>query len=137
MNYALIFYTARKTGYCEAALNRTLDNGMMEAKNISAAVSSEDFGRQMNYCLAHYDFVVVIGDVERTDENGLMPVLSAGLGTGEKDFTSQKLMALNTATGYVLTADNKVVIVLPDEPKDIERLASVTLINYIKSVVVK
>jgi len=129
MNSVLIYYTAHKTGYCETALKSVISPMGINIYNIIAAVSPSHLGESINNSLNECSTVFIIGDINRKDKSGLMPVLSCGL--CNNNVNSSRLQAENSK-GYLLELNEKKLIVLPDEPDKIGSLVTARLIDYLK-----
>lgn len=130
MKSALIYYTARKTGYCETALRSCTESIGVTIDKILASVTDTNLGDNINSCLAQYNTLFIIGDVSRRDKAGVMPVLSCGL--KDKNVTAKQIIA-DDSKGYLLEFENKNLVVLPDSPEKISKLVSVPLLNYLKT----
>ncbi|MEE1154839.1 MAG: hypothetical protein UH241_06755 [Acutalibacteraceae bacterium] len=129
MKSALIYYTARKTGYCESALRSCTDSMGVTIDKIMASVTCTNLGDNINSCLDEYDALFIVGDITRRDKTGVMPVLSCGL--KDKNASSKQLIA-EDSKGFLIEFENKKLVVLPDTPEQISKLVSVPLINYLK-----
>ena len=130
MKSALIYYTARKTGYCETALRGCTESVGVAIDKVLASVTDTNLGDNINSCLAEYNTLFIVGDISRRDKTGVMPVLSCGL---KHNAVRAKQLIAEDSKGYLLEFENKKLVVLPDSPEKISRLVSVPLINYLKT----
>ncbi|GHU81701.1 hypothetical protein AGMMS50284_2120 [Clostridia bacterium] len=136
MEYALIFYTAHKTAYCETALNSGLRTIQAKGEAIVAVTTPKDLGEAINLLLNKYDCIFVVGDLSRKDSNSVLRVLSAGLGAVNPQPICRRIRYKGYEDGYLInTIDRKQIVVLPDDPQAIEEIASVKMAPYLKATV--
>lgn len=134
MECALIFYTARKTGYCETALDKRLNQEGLMIADIAVALSAVELGEAVNTFLNAYQTLFIIGDTERKDDKGLLQVLSLGLSGRSVLPKVEKIICKGVKTGYLLTILEKQIVILPDNPLAIEKLLQAELTQYLSMV---
>lgn len=133
MKCALLFYTARKTGYCETALS----GGIAAAADIDyigAAVNADQLEESVNECLNKYNLLFVLGDITRRDDTSLVSAMSKGFGGIDKNVKSQRIMQKNETAGYYVALENKHIFLLGDNPGVIEKTASEKILDFIRGV---
>lgn len=130
MNTALIYYTAHKTGYCEASLRGSTEPLGVSISRVYASVTAKNLGENINACLNEYGVLFIVGDISRNDKAGLMTVLSRGFGGSNAE--CRQIKAENS-TGYLIELDGKKIVILPDVPQEISTLVSAGLIEYLKT----
>lgn len=134
MECALIFYTACKTGYCETALDKRLNQEGLMIADIAVALSAVELGEAVNTFLNAYQTLFIIGDTERKDDKGLLQVLSLGLSGRSVLPKVEKIICKGVKTGYLLTILEKQIVILPDNPLAIEKLLQAELTQYLSMV---
>lgn len=137
MEYGLIFYTARKTAYCETALQRAMEKSSITPQSVCAAVTPQSLNTMVNDVLRKLPILILVGDIGRNDENSLTMLVSRGFAGGKENFTVQRLWSVNGTAGYMLKGKNKTVLCLPDSPEDIERLLDIKVTEFIKAEITK
>ena len=110
MNCRLVFFAARKTSFCERALQKSFSELDLELVKTCFATDSEQLGNE--------------------DEKGIKSIISRALcETPVND--CKKLKNENGDDGYVVRAANQILILLPDEPEQIESIMQGPLRKYI------
>ncbi len=133
MKYDLIFYIAKKTGYCEKRLRKTLEGVGFEPNRIVSATSPPLLGDEVTHSLRLCRLVVIIGGLHSPNDDNLATVLSrvfsiAAIPLGNM----RKLTADNAAEGYIIRYKSQMILALPDSPDDIEALLNEDVLQYIK-----
>lgn len=134
MDYALIFYLAHKTGYCETALKNKLDNDSFIPAFVRAALTARQLGEGINEALNKLNLLFIIGDISAKGDVSLLSLLSRGLENAFPEPTAEKLKS-GRSEGYFITIGKKNIIVLPDSPDHIEKLVDSRLADHLKKVV--
>ena len=111
MNTALIYYTAHKTGYCEASLRGSTEPLGVNICKVYASVTAKNLGENINTCLNEYKVLFIVG---------------------EKEVVCRQIKAENSR-GYLMELEGKVIVILPDAPEKISTLVSAGLIEYLKT----
>ena len=130
MNCRLVFFAARKTSFCERALQKSfseLDLGLVKT---CFATDSEQLGNELTDAFKKLNVVFVVGGLGFDDEKGIKSIISRALcETPVND--CKKLKNENGDDGYVVRAANQILILLPDEPEQIESIMQGPLRKYI------
>lgn len=135
MKCAVIFYTARKTGYCETALS----GGIASVANIDyigAAVNPSMLEENINKCLNKYNLLFVLGNINRNDDASLVRIISKGFGGIYKSLEAQRIIHRDETAGYYIALENKHIFLLNDNPTVIEKIASEKISDFIRGVTV-
>lgn len=130
MNCRLVFFAARKTSFCERALQKSFSELDLELVKTCFATDSEQLGNELTDAFKKLNAVFVVGGLGFDDEKGIKSIISRALcETTVND--CKKLKNENGDDGYVVRAANQILILLPDEPEQIESIMQGPLRKYI------
>jgi molybdopterin-biosynthesis enzyme MoeA-like protein len=130
MNCRLVFFAARKTSFCERALQKSFSELDLELVKTCFATDSEQLGNELTDAFKKLNVVFVVGGLGFDDEKGIKSIISRALcETPVND--CKKLKNENGDDGYVVRAANQILILLPDEPEQIETIMQGPLRKYI------
>lgn len=130
MNCRLVFFAARKTSFCERALQKSFSELDLELVKTCFATDSEQLGNELTDAFKKLNAVFVVGGLGFDDEKGIKGIISRALcETPVND--CKKLKNENGDDGYVVRAANQILILLPDEPEQIESIMQGPLRKYI------
>ena len=130
MNCRLVFFAARKTSFCERALQKSFSELDLELVKTCFATDSEQLGVELTDAFKKLNVVFVVGGLGFDDEKGIKSIISRALcETPVND--CKKLKNENGDDGYVVRAANQILILLPDEPEQIESIMQGPLRKYI------
>ena len=130
MNCRLVFFAARKTSFCERALQKSFSELDLELVKTCFATDSEQLGNELTDAFKKLNVVFVVGGLGFDDEMGIKSIISRALcETPVND--CKKLKNENGDDGYVVRAANQILILLPDEPEQIESIMQGPLRKYI------
>lgn len=130
MNCRLVFFAARKTSFCERALQKSFSELDLELVKTCFATDSEQLGNELTDAFKKLNAVFVVGGFGFDDEKGIKSIISRALcETPVND--CKKLKNENGDDGYVVRAANQILILLPDEPEQIESIMQGPLRKYI------
>lgn len=130
MNCRLVFFAARKTSFCERALQKSFSELDLELVKTCFATDSEQLGNELTDAFKKLNVVFVVGGLGFDDEKGIKSIISCALcETPVND--CKKLKNENGDDGYVVRAANQILILLPDEPEQIESIMQGSLRKYI------
>lgn len=130
MNCRLVFFAARKTSFCERALQKSFSELDLELVKTCFATDSEQLGNELTDAFKKLNVVFVVGGLGFDDEKGIKSIISRALcETPVND--CKKLKNENGDDGYVVRAANQILILLPDEPGQIESIMQGPLRKYI------
>ncbi|MEE1219522.1 MAG: hypothetical protein U0L20_06325 [Ruminococcus sp.] len=131
MNCELIFYTARKTSFCERSLQKSFSELDLTLKNVFFAHGSMQLGELLNEAFQRTDIVFIIGNLGLYDDRSVEAVLSRAMSSVALDEYRKVKNDLGD-DGYVFRLENQLLIVLPDEPQQIEVIMQGPLGGYVK-----
>lgn len=130
MNCRLVFFAARKTSFCERALQKSFSELDLELVKTCFATDSEQLGNELTDAFKKLNVVFVVGGLGFDDEKGIKSIISRALcETPVND--CKKLKNENGDDGYVVRAANQILILLPDGPEQIESIMQGPLRKYI------
>lgn len=130
MNCRLVFFAARKTSFCERALQKSFSELDLELVKTCFATDSEQLGNELTDAFKNLNVVFVVGGLGFDDEKGIKSIISRALcETPVND--CKKLKNENGDDGYVVRAANQILVLLPDEPEQIESIMQGPLRKYI------
>ena len=130
MNCRLVFFAARKTSFCERALQKSFSELDLELVKTCFATDSEQLGNELTDAFKKLNVVFVVGGLGFDDEKGIKSIISRALcETPVND--CKKLKNENGDDGYVVRAANQILILLPDEPEQIASIMHGPLRKYI------
>lgn len=130
MNCRLVFFAARKTSFCERALQKSFSELDLELVKTCFATDSEQLGNELTDAFKKLNAVFVVGGLGFDDEKEIKSIISRALcETPVND--CKKLKNENGDDGYVVRAANQILILLPDEPEQIESIMQGPLRKYI------
>ena len=130
MNCRLVFFAARKTSFCERALQKSFSELDLELVKTCFATDSEQLGVELTDAFKKLNVVFVVGGLGFDDEKGIKSIISRALcETPVND--CKKLKNEYGYDGYVIRAANQLLVLLPDEPAQIEEIMHGPLKKYI------
>ena len=132
MNCRLVFFAARKTSFCERALQKSFSELDLELVKTCFATDSEQLGVELTDAFKKLNVVFVVGGLGFDDEKRIKSIISRALcETPVND--CKKLKNEYGDDGYVIRAANQLLVLLPDEPAQIEEIMHGPLKKYIKA----
>lgn len=131
MDCKIIFYTARKTAFCEKALHKSFSELGFVQTGTCLAVDRQSLGNLLIESFNECDVVFVIGGLGFGDYRSVSRIISNAVSDADID-ECKKLRNENGDDGYVLKAQNQLLILLPDEPQQIEDIMQGPIRGYIK-----
>lgn len=132
MNCKLIFYAARKTSFCERALQKSFSELDLELVQTLFATDSEGLGIFLTDAFRKYNIVFVIGGLGFGDDKGIVSIISKAVADISIN-DCKKLKNEFGDDGFVLRAQNQVLVLLPDEPEQIEAIMQGPVGGYIRA----
>lgn len=127
MECNLIFYSARRTGYCETALKSSLAAGKYSVSRVLSAFNPEMLGDKINESLSECKTVFVIGGISRDDELSTPDLLSKAFSKNDPLPKSEEIKLDGKVLGYKLSCLDQKIILLTDEPEEIPKAVAVAL----------
>ncbi len=131
MDCVIIFYSARKTAYCERALKKSLSRLDMSRAEISFAINAADMGSRIISGFKSCNAVFVVGGLSVNGGSGTKEIISRALGTVDFD-ECKKLKNSSGEDGYVVRSGKQLLLLLPDSPEQIEEIMQGSAAAYIQ-----
>jgi len=79
MNCRLVFFAARKTSFCERALQKSFSELDLELVKTCFATDSEQLGNELTDAFKKLNVVFVVGGLGFDDEKGIKSIISGAL----------------------------------------------------------
>lgn len=132
MKYDLIFYIAKKTGYCEKRLRARMKTIGAEPNRIVGATTPSSLGEEVTHSLRICPLAVIIGGLRSMEDDNLANVLSRVFSNSTLTLDNmRRITAASGEPGYVVRCNNQMLLALPDDPDDVESILSPDLLKYI------
>lgn len=131
MECRIIFYAARKTSFCERSLRKSFSELNLSLAEVSFATDRGSLGNELTKSFEKCDIVFVIGGLGFDDKRAVQTIISHAVTDSVID-DYKKLKNDSGDDGYVLRAENQLLILLPDEPEQIEAVMQGPISGYIK-----
>lgn len=137
MKYDLIFYIAKKTGYCEKRLKRVTNPIGCEIHRIVSATSPSMLGEEVIHSLRLCRLAVIVGGLRSPDDDNLATVLSRVFSLAGIPLSNMRKLTApdadeDNAEGYIIRYKNQMILALPDDPDAIEAMLTQDVLEYIK-----
>ncbi len=131
MDCRIIFYAARKTSFCERALRKSFSELNLSLTDVSFATDRGTLGDSLIEAFKRCNVVFVIGGLSFHDDRAIHSIISHAVSDSVVD-DYKKLKNISGHDGYVLKAQNQLLVLLPDEPEQIEAVMQGPISGYIK-----
>lgn len=131
MDCRIVFYSARKTSFCEKSLQKNFSELGLVLADTSFATNSQSLGNLLIDAFNKCDVVFVIGGLGFSDHRSISGIISHAVADANVD-ECKKLKNEIGDDGYVLKAQRQLLILLPDEPQQIEKIMQGPIRGYIK-----
>lgn len=133
MDCRIVFYSARKTSFCERALQKSFLELDLTLSGTSFATDAGSLGTQLVDAFGKCDMTFVIGGLDFNDYRSVRDIISrAAADSGVDEY--KKLKNEHGEDGYVLRAQHQLLIILPDEPEQIQHIMQGPINGYIKII---
>lgn len=132
MNCSIVYYSARKTSLCEKALRRRLPELGLNLSKAVFATKREALGDALMQGFSDADMVFTVGGLEFADSRGIRDIVSQAA-AGSRPLC-RRLHNSGGEDGYLLRAGRQLLVLLPDEPEQLDAMLSGALADYIKTL---
>lgn len=132
MDCKTVFYAARKTSICERALKKSFSEIDLNLNDISFAADRGSLISILTDAFGECNIVFVIGGLGFDDERSIKNIVSRLVIASCVD-DCKKLKNVYGDDGYVIRAQHQLLILLPDEPEQIEAIMQCAIVGYIKN----
>lgn len=131
MTGELIFYAARKTSLCERSLRRSFSELDLIADEAKFAANCKTLGELVVSSLKTNDIVFVTGGLDIGGESD-SPSVFARAFADNPPLEMKRLKYSSGSDGYVFASDSQAIILLPDDPQQIENIMNGALRGFLK-----
>ena len=131
MEYRIVFYSAQKTSMCERMLIRCLSANQLSHSGSSFATKNNALGSKLIEAFEACKITFLIGGLDFDDNRSAVKLISNAAADSEPELI-KKLRGIDGHDGYVLKSGGKLMIMLPDDPEQIEAIAQGELSGYLK-----
>lgn len=132
MNCSIIYYSARKTSFCEKVLKKSFPDLGLNLSMAVFATKREALGEELAKAFNNTDTVFTVGGLGFDDRRSVRDLVSNASKDSEPDLC-RRLKNDGGDDGYMLRAGKQLLVMLPDEPEQIEEIMRGPLAAYIKS----
>lgn len=126
-----VFYSARKTSHCERALKKSFSELDLDMGNVSFAADKGSLCNVLTEAFGECNIVFVIGGLGFGDERDIKNIVSRLIKSSCVD-DCKKLKNPLGDDGCVVRAQHQLLVLLPDEPEQIEAIMQGAIAGYIK-----
>lgn len=133
MNCELIFYLAVKTTLCEKSLEKSAEDPELNFRTSLYATNADDLGKLIIEAFEKANIVFIVGGLGTSGEIGIENILSKALANKKPNDLKKLKNPLSGADGYIIRQGGQLLVVLPDEPDEIEAFFGGSLKNYLKA----
>ena len=131
MDCSVIYYSARKTSLCEKALRRGTASMGLRLASSCFATDAKSLGDRLREAFSRGRVCLVAGGLGFSDHRALSRILSNAAARSQPDLL-RRLPNEDGDDGYLLRAGDMLLVLLPDEPDQLERLLSGRLSEFIR-----
>ena len=133
MKCTIIYYSARKTSFCEKALKKAFPEMGLNLISAVFATMRSTLGEELKKAFEACDVVFTVGGLEFEDNRSVRDIISQA-SAGSKPSLCRRLENPGGDDGYLVRAENQLLVMLPDEPLQIEEMTRGVLADYIKTM---
>lgn len=131
MTGELIFYAARKTSLCERSLRKSFSELDMIAGESKFAANCKALGELVVSSLQTNDIVFVTGGLDIGGDTDSSSVFARALADNPPK-EMKRLKNSSGSDGYVFATESQAIILLPDDPQQIESIMNGALRGFLK-----
>lgn len=131
MTGELIFYAARKTSLCERSLRKSFSELDMIAGESKFAANCKALGELVVSSLQTNDIVFVTGGLDIGGDTDSPSVFARALADNPPK-EMKRLKNSSGSGGYVFATESQAIILLPDDPQQIESIMNGALRGFLK-----
>ena len=131
MTGELIFYAARKTSLCERSLRKSFSELDLIADEAKFAANCKTLGELVVSSLKTNDIVFVTGGLDIGGDTDSPSVFARALADNPPK-EMKRLKNSSGSDGYVFATESQAIILLPDDPQQIENIMNGALRGFLK-----
>ncbi len=133
MNCTIIYYSARKTSFCEKALKKCFPEMGLTLDTAVFATQKRGLGDALIGAFAKTDVVFTVGGLEFGDSRAICEIVSQAA-AGSEPTLCRRLKNDSGDDGYLIRAGKQLLVMLPDEPEQLAQMTRGALTAYIRSM---
>ena len=133
MKSSIIYYTARKTSFCEKALKKSFAQMGLALHSAVFANDKKALGEALTAAFTQSDAVFTVGGLAFEDSRSIRDIISQAA-AGSDPSVCRRIKNDRGDDGYFIRAGKQVLVMLPDEPEQIEAMTRGALTAAIKTV---
>lgn len=131
MDYKIVFYSAQRTSACERTLKKRLAANQLSHAGSVFAVNNDSLGTRISEAFGSCDIVFLIGGLEFNDSRNAAHIISNAAADCNPELV-KRLKGVDGHDGYMLKSGSKLMILLPDNPEQIEAISQGELSGYMR-----
>lgn len=131
MDCRIIYYFAKKTSFCEKSLKKSLAVLDLKLSGAFFANKPEVLGERLREAFESCDICFIIGGLGFEDNRNIADVISNAASSSSPELI-RKLKNPLGSDSYLLKAGRQLLIILPDEPAQIEEIMRGEISEFIK-----
>ena len=131
MDDKIVFYSAQKTSVCERTLKKCLSANQLNHSGSVFATNSADLGAWLIEAVKDSDIAFLIGGLDFDDSRSAVKIISNAAADSEPELI-KRLKGIDGRDGYMLQSGDKLIVMLPDSPVQIEEIVKNGLSGYLK-----
>ena len=131
MDCSVIYYSARKTSLCEKALRRGTASMGLRIASSCFATDAQTLGEKLREAFLRGSVCFVAGGLGFTDRRSVSGILANAAARSKPDLL-RRLPNGDGDDGYLLRAGSMLLVLLPDEPEQLERMLGGRLNEFIR-----
>ena len=132
MNGELIFYAARKTSLCERSLKKSFTELDLRLAKTTFAPNVKMLGELVSASLDKNDIVFISGGLDLGSGVDSAAIFEKVVAENQPEIM-KKISNENGSDGYLFATDKQIIVLLPDEPEQIETMMQGPLSDFVKS----
>ena len=133
MECSIVYYSARKTSYCEKALKKCFSELGLNLGSAVFATEREKLGRALTREFKTSDAVFIVGGLAFEDSRGIRDIVSHAAAASSPGLC-RRLKNTQGDDGFLIQAGRQILVMLPDEPAQIEEIMRGELAGYIRKM---
>lgn len=133
MNCTIVYYSARKTSFCEKALKKAFNELGLNLSSAVFATKRDSFGEELTKAFGSTDVVFTVGGLGFADSRSARDIVSQAA-SGSSPALCRRLKNETGDDGFLIRAGSQLLVMLPDEPEQIEAMVRGTLAEYIREM---
>lgn len=131
MDCSVICYAARRTALCEKAIRRAAASMGLRVASSCYATDAAALGEKLREAFAHSGVCFVTGGLGFSDSRSLSGIIAHAAFRSQPDLI-RRLPNSDGDDGYILRAGGRLLVLLPDEPAQLEKLLGGILHDFIQ-----